>query len=65
MKVGLGHLRHPPAVFWAMTPRELFAAIEGYTENKGGGGNAKPVLMSEEEVDELFALTDAIIRNDG
>ena len=29
MRVGLGVLRLPPQQFWAMTPRELEAAIHG------------------------------------
>jgi uncharacterized phage protein (TIGR02216 family) len=29
MAAGLGLLRHPPAVFWSMTPRELEAALRG------------------------------------
>jgi len=29
MEAGLGALRLPPSVFWAMTPRELDAALRG------------------------------------
>ena len=29
MEAGLGTLRLPPSVFWAMTPRELEAALRG------------------------------------
>jgi uncharacterized phage protein (TIGR02216 family) len=29
MAAGLGTLRLPPLVFWAMTPRELEAALRG------------------------------------
>ena len=29
MAAGLGTLRLPPAVFWAMTPKELAAALRG------------------------------------
>ena len=29
MEAGLGALRLPPYVFWAMTPRELEAALKG------------------------------------
>ena len=29
MAAGLGALRLPPPVFWAMTPRELDAALRG------------------------------------
>ncbi len=29
MALGLGVLRLPPAAFWAMTPREFQAALEG------------------------------------
>jgi uncharacterized phage protein (TIGR02216 family) len=34
MAVGLGVLGLPPAVFWAMSPKELEAALRGRT---GGG----------------------------
>ena len=30
MAFGLGVLKLPPAVFWAMTPRELDAALAGH-----------------------------------
>jgi uncharacterized phage protein (TIGR02216 family) len=30
MIAGLGHLRLAPRDFWAMTPRELDAALRGY-----------------------------------
>ena len=30
MAFGLGVLKLPPAAFWAMTPRELDAALEGH-----------------------------------
>ena len=36
MGAGLGHLRIPSAQFWAMTPKELEAAISGLT---GGDEN--------------------------
>ena len=29
MEAGLGTLRLPPHIFWAMTPRELEAALRG------------------------------------
>ena len=29
MAAGLGNLRLPPQIFWAMTPRELDAALRG------------------------------------
>jgi uncharacterized phage protein (TIGR02216 family) len=29
MRLGLGVLRLPPQVFWAMTPREFEAAVSG------------------------------------
>ncbi len=55
MKIGLGHLRMPAPTFWAMTLRELFAAMDGYLESKGvrrDGGTAP----SREEVQSLFDL---------
>ena len=39
MAAGLGRLRLPPAHFWAMTPRELAAALRG-----GLGLSANPAL---------------------
>jgi hypothetical protein len=32
MKVALGRLGWPPAVFWAATPREFWAAFEDWIE---------------------------------
>ena len=39
MAVGLGVLGLPPAVFWAMSPKELEAALRGRT---GGVPNEVP-----------------------
>ena len=36
MTFGLGRLRLPPEAFWAMTPRELALAMEGFTGHIGG-----------------------------
>ncbi len=35
---GLGLLRLPPDVFWAMTPRELTLALRGLTGTVPSGG---------------------------
>lgn len=48
MRLGLGALRLPPDVFWAMTPRELRAAADP-------GGGAKPARPMARI--ELAALT--------
>ena len=40
MAVGLGVLGLPPAVFWAMSPKELEAALRGRTG--GAAGEAPP-----------------------
>ncbi len=48
MRVGLGILRLPPEVFWAMTPREFLAAAEPWM-----GTGAAP--MGRSELDELRA----------
>jgi uncharacterized phage protein (TIGR02216 family) len=56
MKIGLGHLRMSPAVFWRLTLPEWFAAVDGYLESKGvkdGGRQIGP--PSREECDALFA----------
>jgi uncharacterized phage protein (TIGR02216 family) len=37
MAVGLGVLGLPPAVFWAMSPKELEAALRG----RAGGGTVE------------------------
>jgi uncharacterized phage protein (TIGR02216 family) len=59
MKIGLGHLRHSPDVFWRMSLTEFFEATNGYLESKGvrtKGSAAGP--PTREEVDELFAMLD-------
>ncbi|MFV0294843.1 MAG: phage tail assembly chaperone [Hyphomicrobiaceae bacterium] len=38
MATGLGVLRHPPSVFWSMTPRELAAAVRGLTGTPSRSG---------------------------
>ncbi|MEQ1614486.1 MAG: phage tail assembly chaperone [Hyphomicrobiaceae bacterium] len=46
MEVGLGHLRYPPAVFWALTLPEWQAAHDGLIESRGGtksGPDTNPV----------------------
>lgn len=48
MEVGLGVLRLPPAAFWAMTPRELAAAIAGL-------GGARPLALGRAEFTALAA----------
>lgn len=35
MALGLGHLQIQPDQFWRMTPRELFAAADGYARRMG------------------------------
>ena len=40
MALGFGVLRLPPEQFWAMTPRELFAAIQGLAGVPFTGGAA-------------------------
>lgn len=47
MEAGLGRLRLPPPVFWAMTPREFEAALRGAF----GAPMAPPMTRAE-----LFAL---------
>ena len=40
MRLGLGALRLPPEVFWAMTPVEFQRALEGAGILAAGGGAA-------------------------
>lgn len=35
MRVALGVIGWPPAVFWRATPRELLMAFDGYMEHRG------------------------------
>ena len=41
MQIGMGVLGWPPSEFWQATPYELYAAIEGWQEANGGGGEDK------------------------
>jgi len=47
MALGLGVLKLPPAAFWAMTPRELAAALRGLHRQPppGFGRNRLAELM--------------------
>ncbi len=48
----MGALEWPPAVFWASTPHELFAAIDGRKE--ANGHEDAPVPPTREEVAEMM-----------
>lgn len=50
MGIGLGVLGMPPAVFWALTPRELDAALRG---RFGSGACGMP--LSHDELQDLMA----------
>ena len=43
MAAGLGLLRLPPQVFWAMTPRELAAALAWHT----GSATLEPLTRAD------------------
>lgn len=58
MSVGLGHLQLSPEQFWRATPREFFAAVQGYSERMGGG-RSKVEPMTREEALEGFARIEA------
>ncbi len=49
MAIGLGRLRLPPQQFWAMTLRELTAALHGL------GISVLPVPLARRELDDLRA----------
>ncbi len=51
MEAGLGTLRLAPSVFWAMTPRELEAALRG-----AYGVTRMPNAMSRGDFAALMAL---------
>lgn len=44
MRLGLGALRLPPAAFWAMTPVEFLAALQGAGLAPIGGGMDRGAL---------------------
>lgn len=46
MAFGLGVLKLPPAVFWAMTPRELEAALAGHHGRRAGPAPSRLVLSA-------------------
>jgi uncharacterized phage protein (TIGR02216 family) len=50
METGLGTLRLAPPVFWAMTPRELEAAL------RGAYGTRPPRPLSRDDLAALMAL---------
>jgi uncharacterized phage protein (TIGR02216 family) len=47
MAAGLGLLRLEPKAFWAMTPRELEAALRGLFGPAGGNGPLTRVDLAE------------------
>jgi uncharacterized phage protein (TIGR02216 family) len=48
MEVGLGLLGWPPESFWAATPADLLAALEGYAEKIGARRDALPPITRAE-----------------
>jgi len=55
MAAGLGLLRLRPADFWAMTPRELAAALQGI----GGGLPGRPPMRRHELVELIDRFPDS------
>jgi hypothetical protein len=55
----MGFLGWAPLVFWAATPHELNAAIEGLNEKNGGGSR-----LTEEQVAELQRMRDEAVNGD-
>ena len=53
MELGLGHLQIQPSEFWAITPREFFAAADGYLRRMGVADEPEP--LTKAEVKEMFA----------
>ena len=56
MAMGLGALKLPPAAFWAMTPREFDAALEGHFGRRRGGAPGRDELAAL-----MAAFPDSII----
>lgn len=50
MALGLGHLQFSPSVFWTMTPRELFAAADGYLRRMGVDPEDTKSPMTKDDV---------------
>ncbi len=50
MALGLGALKLTPIVFWAMTPREFDAALEGHFGTRRAGG-----ALARSDLDALMA----------
>lgn len=55
MALGLGHLQIQPQQFWRMTPRELFAAADGYMRRMGVDPDKIVEPITKREVEEWFA----------
>lgn len=52
--MGIGHMQIDPMRFWALTPVEFFAAVDGYLARIGANRDDM-VPMTKEEALELFA----------
>jgi len=53
MEWAFGVLHWPPEAFWAATPHDLMAAIDGYDDAHGGG---REMPMTRAELDDLMRL---------
>ncbi len=55
MKLGLGHLRVAPSVFWRYSIKEWLAAYDGYVESMTGEEAQEPFTNADlEELMEEF-----------
>lgn len=57
MEIGLGGLGWPPSIFWAATPHEFFAALDGLNEKNGGKTKGRSSL-SKSDVKKLRRMLD-------
>lgn len=53
MELGLGHLQIQPDQFWRLSPREFFAAVDGYLKRIGARPADEP--LTRDKVRDLFA----------
>lgn len=56
MEIGTGVLEWAPDVFWASTPHDLFAAIDGWNEKNGGNKDKSKSSLTRRDVKRLKAM---------
>ena len=60
MQVGLGVIKWSPAVYWASTPVELMAAVEGHVDAQKALFGVRDLEVDDKTAARLMQLSDSM-----